>query len=174
MISVSEGFTEVYQREFEFVWRALRRFGVKERHLEDVTQEVFVVLHRRLADYDPSRPIRPWLTGIAFRVAADHRGRAVIRRELVTDEEIDPADERPLPDEILMREERRALLQRALLKLDDNKRAAFIMHDMDGHSIPEIAAALDVPVSTMYSRLRLARAEFTKAVAELRAQEECA
>ncbi|MCC7386032.1 MAG: RNA polymerase sigma factor [Deltaproteobacteria bacterium] len=165
---MADDLSEVYQREFEHVWRTLRRFGVREAHLEDVAQEVFLVVHRRLPDFDKSRPIRPWLTGIAFKVAADHRGKASVRREHPSDHELEVADERPPPDELMIREEKRRLVHRALAMLDDDKRAAFIMHDLDGHTVPEIARALEVPLNTVYSRLRLARERFVRAIAELR------
>lgn len=62
----------VYQREFDWVWHTLRRIGVAPRNLPDVTHDVFVVVHQRGHTYDPSRPLRPWLFGVAFRVARDH------------------------------------------------------------------------------------------------------
>src|SRR6185436_10287805 len=83
-----------FAAEVDVVYRALRRFGVDVVEAEDLVQEVFVVMCRRWADYDRGRPLRPWLLGIAFRVARDHRKRP--RRELAVgvvdhlDESTDP------------------------------------------------------------------------------------
>jgi RNA polymerase sigma-70 factor (ECF subfamily) len=164
-------FAEIYAQELDHVWRTLRRFGVEARHLEDVAQEVFLIVHRRLADYDPTRPIRPWISGIAYKVAADHRGRAVVRKEAVTGEALDRPDERPVADELIERAERRSLVQRALDELDPNKRAVFVMHDLDGDAVPEIAAALGIPLNTAYSRLRLARAQMVATLRQLKQED---
>ena len=77
-------FRELYAREFDYVWHSLRRLGLPPRELEDATHDVFLVVHQRLDQYDPTRPLRPWLFGIAFRVAADERRRAR-RSELQAD-----------------------------------------------------------------------------------------
>lgn len=164
---VTEALTQIYEAHFDHVWRALRRFGVESRHLEDVAQEVFVVVHRRLPDFQAGRPIKPWLTGIAFRCAADHRGRASVRREQNT-EEIELVDDGANAEELLDRARAKDLVYRALAQLNDDQRLVFVMHDLDGCSMPEIAAVVDVPLNTLYSRLRLARAHFTRAVTELK------
>jgi RNA polymerase sigma-70 factor (ECF subfamily) len=75
-------FDEIYRRHFPYVWRTLRRLGVAPADVEDVAHEVFVVVHRRLADFDGQRPIKPWLFGIAFRLASEDRRRARRRFEL--------------------------------------------------------------------------------------------
>ncbi len=160
-------FETLYAENFDHVWRNLRRFGVEARHLEDAAHEVFVVVHRKLADYDERRPLRPWLSGIAFRVASDFKRRASTRRESpgITR---DPVDERPTPDALLEAEEQRKMVHEALEALDDDKRVVLIMHDMEGCSIPEIARELGVLENTLYSRLRLGRERFIKAVRRLK------
>src|SRR6266536_1038596 len=75
-------FTALYEAELTYVWHTLRRFGVHERDLEDLCHDVFVAFYRGRDRFDPARPIRPWLSGIAFRVASDYRRRAQHRREL--------------------------------------------------------------------------------------------
>ncbi len=146
------------------MYNALRRFGVQERDLEDVLHDTFVKISRRLDAYDPSRPLRPWLAAFAFRTASDYRRRLQHRNELVALDPPSRSDDAPLPDEILAKREARALVLRALEAVKMDRRAVFVMHDLDGFSVPEIAQSLDVPLNTAYSRLRLARREFTAAV----------
>ena len=156
-------FRGVYDAELTYVWHTLRRLGVHERDLEDLCHDVFVVVFRHLADYDPRRPIRPWLFGIAFRVASDYRRSARVRRE-VTGATREVASAAPPADEEVARQQGLALVAQALATLDLDRRAVLVMHDIDGHVMPEIAAALGVPLNTAYSRLRLARADFAVAV----------
>jgi len=145
------------------VWRALRRLGVPDVDLEDVVHDVLLVVFRRLADYDRSRPIRPWLFGIALRVAADYRRkRHGSERTEELGEPVDPAEP---ADERLAADDARRLVLAALQKLAEDRQAVFILHDLDGEPMPRIALALGIPLATGYSRLRLARAEF---VAEIR------
>lgn len=156
-------FPAVYAAELGYVWHALRRLGVQERDLEDLCHDVFVVVFRNLPVYDTRRPIRPWLFGIAFRVASDYRRSARQRREIpgTTRELTCPA---PPADEVMLRRERQRLVARALDELELDRRAVFVMHDIDGHVMPDIATALAIPLNTAYSRLRLARADFAAAV----------
>lgn len=156
-------FRDVYDAELAYVWHTLRRLGVHERDLDDLCHDVFVVVFRHLGDYDPRRPIRPWLFGIAFRVASDYRRSARFRRE-VTGEAREAVSSAPPADEEVAQRQRRALVAAALATLDFDRRAVLVMHDIDGHVMPEIAAALGVPLNTAYSRLRLARADFAAAV----------
>lgn len=145
----------VYEREFDYVWRSLGRLGVPEADLADAVHEVFLVLHRKWAEIDPNRPIRPWLFGVARRVAA---GMGRKRREVL--DEVDAAAEPVDPA--------RQLLWAALASLDDDRRLVVILHDLEGHSAPEVAELVEAPVNTVYSRLRLARADLAAAVAKLR------
>jgi RNA polymerase sigma-70 factor (ECF subfamily) len=156
-------FAAIYRDQVRYVWGTLRRLGARERDLEDLAHEVFVVAYRKLADYDRARPIRPWLFGIAFRVAAGERRRARHDREIAT-EHVDVADDAEASDEIAAR---RALCLKALAELPIEQRAVLILHDLDGFSAPEIAASLEVPLNTVYSRLRLGRAKFTMAARRL-------
>jgi RNA polymerase sigma-70 factor (ECF subfamily) len=156
-------FPAVYAAELGYVWSALRRLGVQERDLEDLCHDVFVIVFRNLAVYDARRPIRPWLFGIAFRVASDYRRSARHRRE-VAGTTREPVCTAPVAEEVMLRRERQRLVARALEELELDRRAVFVMHDIDGHVMPDIAAALGVPLNTAYSRLRLARADFAAAV----------
>ena len=162
------GFRALFDEQFSYVFHTLFRLGVRRPDLEDVTHEVFVAVHRALDDYDPERPLRPWLFGIAFHVASDYRRRAHHRREASEDRAAEPIDARPLADELLAAEQARRLLVEALDELELDRRAVLMLHDLDGHTVPEIAHALSIPLNTAYSRLRLAREQLRGAVKRLR------
>jgi RNA polymerase sigma-70 factor (ECF subfamily) len=154
-------FQDCYRREISYVVHTLRRLGVRSAELEDVAQDVFVAVYRHFGDRDPARPLRPWLFGFCFRIASDHRKLARHRHE--TSERADePADSARLPDELVADERLRRQLLAALDAMDFDKRSLVVMHDVEGISVPEIAALLAVPLNTAYSRLRLARAEFER------------
>jgi RNA polymerase sigma-70 factor (ECF subfamily) len=157
----------VFDENFDYLWKALRRFGVREADLEDLVHDVFLKIYLRSGDYDPSRPLRPWLFGFAYRVAADYRRLARHRLEL-PHARADIADSQRPVDERIESHEERVLVQQALESVDVDRRAVFILHDLDEVPIPEIAEALGIPLNTAYSRLRLARAEFAAAAKRLR------
>lgn len=152
-----------------YVWNSLRRLGVPPPDLEDLTHDVFLQVQRHLGDYDTSRPVRPWLFAFALRIASQDRRRAYRRRETASDEvarrAVDPA---ALPDARLAAEQDRQLVLAALDAIDLDRRAVFVLHEIDGVPMDEIAASLGIPVNTGYSRLRVARAEFATAVKRLR------
>jgi RNA polymerase sigma-70 factor (ECF subfamily) len=156
-------FNAIFRAEFDYVWNSLRRLGVPERDLEDLTHDVFFRIYERLADYDAARPVRPWLFGFSFRVASDYRRRFSNRRELLSraSETSDPA---PTALDRLVQVEAMNLAQAALEGIEIERRAVFILHEIDGSSVPEIAAALGLPLNTTYSRLRVAREEFRTAL----------
>jgi RNA polymerase sigma-70 factor, ECF subfamily len=143
------------------VWNTLGRLGVRDADREDLTHDVFVTFHRRREDYDPARPLRAWLHGIALRVALGHRRLARQKAEVLCpgSEGEGAADGAPLADERLAREEDLALVVEALAAVERDRRALLVRHDVDGVGMPEIARALGIPLNTAYSRLRLARGE---------------
>lgn len=152
-------FRAIFDAECPWVWSSLRRLGVAPADLEDVCQEALVRVHRNLDAYDPHRPLRPWLFGILFRVASEWRRHRRRRPEFAT-EGLDPEDPRPDAERCAARAEARALVERCLDAVQVDRRAVMILHDLDGVAMPEIARALDLPLNTAYSRLRLARDEF--------------
>ncbi|MGZ3454116.1 MAG: RNA polymerase sigma factor [Polyangiales bacterium] len=164
-------FEAIFQSECSYVFHTLRRLGVRERDLEDVAHEVFLTIHKKLGEYDPSRPLRPWIFAFAYRFAADYRKRAQYRREVASDE-IEPVDAVEPIDERLDSARARQLVVEALEALDLDKRAVFVMHEIDGVAIPEVARTLGVPLNTAYSRLRLAREAFAQSVKRVRARGE--
>ena len=159
----------VYAREFDWVWHTLRRLGVAPRNLPDLTHDVFVVVHRRAHTWDRTRPLRPWLFGIALRVSRDHLSLARNRLESVV-EAPEVADPEPPQDQRLAERQARELVVSALQSLDLDRRAVFILHDIEELPMSEIAVTLDVPAKTLYARLKSARELFTAAVRRLRLQ----
>jgi RNA polymerase sigma-70 factor (ECF subfamily) len=161
-------FKAVYEANFDYVFHTLRRMGAPDRDLEDLIHDVFLAFYRGLDGFDPTRPVKPWLFGIAFRVFSDFRRKAQHKYEIPS-EPRDRASNQPPADELVAQRQRHDLVLRALDVLDLDKRAVLVMHDIDGHAMPEIAAVLSVPLNTAYSRLRLAREQFAAAVRRLRA-----
>jgi RNA polymerase sigma-70 factor (ECF subfamily) len=157
----------IFDEHFQYVWATLRRLGVREADREDLVHEVFLKVHSRIADYDTSRPIRPWLFGFAYRVAADHHRLARHRVEVLGVHADAPAAAAPADEGVAASEERTLLLE-ALQTLELDRRAVLVMHDVDEVPIPEIAHLLDVPLNTAYSRLRLARQQLAAAVTRFR------
>jgi RNA polymerase sigma-70 factor (ECF subfamily) len=156
-------FRPIFEREFDYVWGSLRRLGVPERDLEDVAQDLFVNVYRRLHEYEPPRPIRPWLFAFAVRCASNWRRLARNRLE-VLGVDGEPLTHAPGADDALERAEEQAFVLRALQCIPIERRTVFILHEFDECRMPEIADALGIPLHTGYSRLRLAREEFATAV----------
>jgi RNA polymerase sigma-70 factor, ECF subfamily len=163
--------TEIYTQYVRFVWRNLRRLGVQESSLEDAVQDVFLVVHRRLAEFQGRSQMRTWLFGIVLRVAQSHR-RTVRRRQAhlvaVHPVELDagsPADQEG-PGELIAQRQAGALLHQLLDEMDPDKRAILVLIELEQMTVGEAAEALGINVNTAYSRLRAARAAFEAAVAE--------
>lgn len=169
MVDSGQAFSALFEAEHGYVLHSLRRLGVRERDLEDLTHDAFLVVHRKLDTFDATRPARPWLFAICARVASDYRRRARVRYEQVTDAP-DARDPMPTADVTLERRQQQALVIDALESVDDDRRALFVMVDIDELPVVEAARALEIPLNTAYSRLRLARAEFAAAVTRLRAR----
>jgi RNA polymerase sigma-70 factor (ECF subfamily) len=158
---------DLFHMHAAYVWNSLRRLGAPPSDLEDLTHEVFVQVYRHLGEFDPDKPVRPWLFGFAFRIASQHRRRAHRRREIPGEPDV-AADPAALPDERAAREEDRRLVLAALQGIELDRRAVFVLYEIDGLPMGEIAGSLGIPVNTAYSRLRVARAEFVAAVKRLR------
>ena len=161
---------DLFAAHAPYVWNTLRRFGVPGSDLEDVTHDVFVQVQRHLAEYDPTLPVRPWLFGFAFRLASQRRRQAFRRRETQSEQEHEAVDPGALPDERLAHAQDRRLVLEALEALDLDRRAVFVLSQIDEVPMADVARALAIPVNTAYSRLRAARVEFAAAVKRLRAR----
>lgn len=157
-------FEAMFEAHFGYVWATLRRLGIEDRDLEDLTQDVYLRVFRQLEAFDAERPLRPWLFGFAFRVASDYRRLARNRRELLHVQDGEPADPAPSALERVLQTEALTMAQAALEQLELDRRAVFILHELDDCPIPEVAEALDIPLNTAYSRLRLARQQFAASV----------
>lgn len=154
----------VFQSEFDYLCRTLRRLGVRPEDLEDDVHEVFLVLDRKWPEYDATRPLRPYLFGIAFRVVAARKRR---RQRELPHELGELTDTAPRPDEALEATRARELVLRGLARVPLRRRAVLVMHDIDEIPMREIADTLSLPLFTGYSRLRKARREFEAAVKAL-------
>jgi RNA polymerase sigma-70 factor (ECF subfamily) len=159
-------FREVYDEHAAFVWRALRRLGVPDAHVRDAMQDVFLVMHRRLPEFDGRAKVTTWLFRVCFNTARDYRRRAHVRYEVVDTETVEQqADADGAALENLERRERQALVERALARLTLEQRAVFVLFELEDQTGEQIAETLMIPLGTVYSRLRLARAEFRKGIA---------
>jgi len=165
-------FDAVYAGNFAFVWRNLRRQGVPESQLRDAAQEVFLVVHRRLGDFEGRAPLRSWLFSIVTRVARQNR-RTRRRKELpdVDDPEYVADTTNPDPEGQAERGESLRLVLELLGELDEGKRDVFVLSDLEDMTVPEIAAAVNANVNTVYSRLRAARSELRRALQRRRVHE---
>ena len=157
-------FDAVYTEHVAFVFRTLRQLGVPASGLEDAVQNVFIVVHRRLGEFEGRASIRTWLFRIVQRVASDARRSSRRRGE---GEPVDDAlaDTALAPDAQAERNEAVERVARILDELDDDKRAVFVLAELEQMTAPEIADALSVNVNTVSSRLRAARQAFERGLA---------
>jgi RNA polymerase sigma-70 factor, ECF subfamily len=170
-------FDRVYQEHVRFVWRTLRRLGVRDEDCDDAVQDVFLIVHRKLPEFRPEAPVKHWLFRLASGIARDHR-RASRRKDprqhglipVTSDGEV--ADVRGQgPIEAAERSAAARLIRDLLQELDETKREVFILADLEQMTAPEIAELLEIPLNTVYSRLRRARSEFEEALMRHRARE---
>ena len=157
-------FADVYRDHAPFVWQVLRRLGVRPADVEDACQEVFLVVHRKLASFEQRSAMRTWLYGIAVRCAADHRRRNPPPADPPADA-AEPAIDAGQPDSVARRQAR-ALLDELLDALDDDKRAVFVLYELEELPMSEVAAAVGCPLQTAYSRLHAARRRLLDAAAQ--------
>lgn len=158
-----------FQVELDYILRTLQRLGVPASEVEDMAHEVFLVLRRKWAEYDPARPLRPYLFGIAFRVAAAQQ-----RKRLRESHHLAMAGavmEAIHPELALESKQARALVLNALDKIPLPRRAVLVMHDIDEESMRDVAAALSIPLFTAYSRLRKARRELASLIRRIAERE---
>ena len=159
----------IFDEHARYVIRTLRHLGISEADVEDVAQEVFVTVHRKLAEFEGRAKLRTWLYAICLRVASDHRRRAYVVRERVTDSPPVDTGERSgvEPDTSF---ESRAFVQHLLAELDEDKRAVLVLYEIEGLTMREVAEVVGCPLQTAYSRLHAARALLHEAA--LRSQSE--
>jgi len=157
-------FRMIFDQHAPYVWRTLRRLGVRASDIDDACQEVFLVVHRRGASFDGTSTIKTWIYGICVRVASDFRRRAHVRREQLTDAPPDKGTGAAL------QEDRRAAveaLDRVLGCLDDDKLSVFVLYEIEQLTMKEVAEAVGCPMQTAYSRLHAAREQVTSLASRL-------
>jgi RNA polymerase sigma-70 factor (ECF subfamily) len=158
------------QTHYRTVWRTLRRLGVPPDRVDDAAQEVYIVAARKL-DLVEQGCERKYLLSTAVRVAANYRRARAARPEISDDDlvarESDPA---PAADHLLDQKRMRQLLDEVLDSLSRDLRTVFVLFELEGLSVPEIADLTGAPIGTVASRLRRARAGFQAAVRRYRAR----
>lgn len=151
-------FEDVYEEHFDFVWRTVRRLGVPSASVEDAVQDVFVVVHRRAAEFEGRSSVKTWLFGIVVHVARAHRRRRTLDAIDDPDAVVDPRAESPHAHAEAA--EARRVLHEVLDTLDDERREVFVLIELSEMTAPEAAEALGLKLNTVYSRLRAARHDF--------------
>jgi len=165
-------FEATYRKFFRFVWASARRLGVSEADVDDVVQEVFLVIHAKLDTVRDPESLRSWIYGIVRRTVSTHRRAAKVRSARFSFLQAFPwASPGPTPEQLTEQGSEAALLAQLLAGLSEAKREVFILAELEEMSVPEIAAALEVPLNTAYSRLRHARADFEAALGRHQARE---
>ncbi len=153
----------LYRAYFQFVWRSTRRLGVPPASVDDVVQDVFLVVARRLAEFRGEASVKTWLFAITLRVVREHR-RTTFRhlRRVEAMAEAGP----PSTSDPIARSDAQRLLLRLLDRLDDDRRSVYVLAELEGLTAQEIADGLRLNVNTVYSRLRSARALLERALTE--------
>jgi RNA polymerase sigma-70 factor (ECF subfamily) len=167
---VEVSFQEAYRQHAEMVWRVLRRLGVREADVEDVCQDTFTIIYRKLPQFAGRSALRTWIYGVALRCASDYRRRGHVLREIPTEAPVDGAADPPQLSSI-ERREARACLDALIAQLDEEKRAVFVLFEMEELPMPEVAEVVGCPLQTAYSRLHAARRQMEAAVARLQLRE---
>jgi RNA polymerase sigma-70 factor (ECF subfamily) len=147
-------FATIYRTHVDYVWRVIARLGVAPEAVADIVQEVFLVVHRRLADFDGRATMRAWLAGICRGTARNHHRSAARRQRRL--QLLPPAPQSASSPEIEALELGRMVAD-VLDTLDEDQRLALVLTDIEGLSPAEVASALGISRNTVYSRLRLAR-----------------
>jgi RNA polymerase sigma-70 factor (ECF subfamily) len=164
-------FELICREHYDFVRASVLRLGAPRADVDDLTQTAFITIQRRLHTYDPARPLKPWLYGIVFRVVSDYRRLARHRREVHADRQ-EFHDYRPGPDKWLEQLESRRLVTEGLRGIKKSRRDLFILYEIEGLPMREVAESMSIPLFTAYSRLRKARDEFASHVRQHLAQSE--
>lgn len=158
------GCLDVFERELDYIFGTLLRLGARRGDIDDLLQDVFVALHTNWPTLDTTRPIRPWLFGVAFRVVQTRRRQRA--RELPF-ESLDPMDAAADPEGQVQGREALVFLKTALERVPFERRSVVMMHDLDGIDIIDIARQLSITKFGVYARLYKGRKELASAVHEL-------
>ncbi len=162
-------FVEVFRTYSVFVWRVLLRLGVAEADVDDVAQEVFLGVHRNLQGFEGRCTLRTWIYAICHRRALDYRRRANLRPDLYADEPPEQSVDAAQEQGVAASQERERL-RRVLEQLDDDKRTVFVLFDIEGIPMEEVAEIVGCPLQTAYSRLYAARRKLEAALSRVRVE----
>lgn len=154
-------FKTVYEQHFSFAWRSLRGLGVMESAIDDAAQDVFIVVHRKLDTVTEPEKIKSWIFSIVRRVASDHRRSLKRKGTAVEFDDNTTATEVPTPHQNAVSRQTLALVEQFMSKLDDERRAMFILYEIEQLSAAKIAEMLNVNMNTIYSRLKTIRNDLT-------------
>jgi RNA polymerase sigma-70 factor (ECF subfamily) len=165
-------FEQIYESTVDFVWRSARRLGVPESMVDDVVQQVFLTVHRKLGEFEGRSSLKTWVFSILLRTAADHR-RGVRRKSPhwgpagTADPDL-VADDARGPHEALVLAEAWRVVDELLESLEGDKRVVFVLAELEQMTAQEISEATGLPPKAVYSRLRAARTDFERAAARMR------
>lgn len=158
-------FDEIYEQYFEYVYRLVARLaGANEA--EDLCQDVFVVVHRRLDAFEGRSALKTWLFQIAYRVAGASIRKRRMRRLLALNVGAQPLPVAVRLPQSMERAEEAAALANALAKLSWKKRSVLILHEVEDWPCVLIAERLEIPINTVYTRLRSARRDLASCLAK--------
>lgn len=163
---------EIYEQHADFVWRTLRRLGVADTEARDAVQDVFLLIHRNLSEFQGRSSLKTWIFAITRSVARRRRAQARRAPELYTEGGVD--DELDLSADVARdaeHNEKLALLTAILEPVPAEQRNVFILFEIEEWTGQEISEALGVPLGTVYSRLELARKAFRAGLARQTARE---
>ena len=165
----------IYKEYFDFVWSSARHLGATGDAIDDVVQDVFIVIHHKLATLQRPEALRSWIYGIVRRTVSDYRRsrrtRDAAGMRLGAEFKLSRPSQ-PSPLEMAERNAELELLESVLADLDETKREVFVMVEVLEMTVPEVVQALEIPLNTAYSRLRLARQSFEEALARHEARDE--
>lgn len=154
-IEETPSFDDVYDAHFDYVFRVVVRLAGRS-HAEDLTQEVFAVVHRRLGEFEGRAKLTTWLFQIAYRVVGAHLRREQVRRLLLGGGDDEPVVHPP-PTADLEQAQQSAALARALGRLPWKLRAVLVLHEVEEWPGERIAECMDIPIGTVWTRLHHAR-----------------
>jgi RNA polymerase sigma-70 factor (ECF subfamily) len=169
----SLNFDDVYQAHFGFVWRVVRRQGIAPEHVDDVCQEVFIIVHRKLPDFEQRAKVRTWLYQIVTNVVRNQR-RSIQRKsvharsrgDVLEPDELN--DGAPSPEAHLGRRQAAEVAREILMGMNEKHRMVFVLAELEGMSLRDVAEATGESIHTMRSRLRAARSEFQRHARRMR------
>jgi RNA polymerase sigma-70 factor (ECF subfamily) len=160
-------FDTIYATYFHRVARWARAFGGLDAELDDLTQEVFLVVQRKLASFEGPN-FQAWLYGIVRKTVSDHRRRAWFRRWFRgVDPDHGEAPESTEPGSSFERREAHRAVAAILNEMSTVRRSTFVLFEIEGYSGEEIAVLEGVPLNTVYTRLHHARRDFARLASRL-------